>query len=205
MNASDPRPQFATAGAIALAVVRQVTPDDLNRPTPCTEFTVRDLLGHMIGVLRRPLALARGTDALAVPLVVSDIADEALATTFATDLDDAIAAWADDALLDQAMSLPWVQGLGRGMLATYIPELTVHTWDLAQAIGVQPDWDVEVVEASLESASTFLPEGPRAGVTLPNGVPIPFADAVPVGPDASGVDRLIAAYGRQPAPATSAG
>jgi len=46
----------------ASRVVANVKPNQLDNPTPCTEWTVRDLLNHMIGCARcsaaRPAASA---------------------------------------------------------------------------------------------------------------------------------------------------
>lgn len=194
----DPRPRFSVAGATALTLVTQVTPADLTRPTPCTEFDVRALLGHMLTVFRRSTALALGTDPLAMPQVVTGVADDAWATTFATDLTATLSAWADDTVLDTQMHLPWADLPGRSLLPQYTSEVTVHTWDLAQAIGVPVTWDPGVVEDSLIASARMLPPGDRTGATLPNGVPIPFATAVEVAADASALTRLIAWYGRDP-------
>src|SRR4051795_1587604 len=52
----DPRPAFATAVATAVDAMSAVRPDQLAAPTPCTEFDVRTLLGHLLSVLRRVAA-----------------------------------------------------------------------------------------------------------------------------------------------------
>ena len=45
--------------------------------------------------------------------------------------------WADDALLDLTVELPWATLSGTEVLASYTGELTLHTWDLATATGQQ--------------------------------------------------------------------
>src|SRR3954449_11489632 len=57
---TDPRPAFATAVGTAVDAMGAVRPDQLSGPTPCTEFDVRTLLGHLLSVLRRVAAGGRG-------------------------------------------------------------------------------------------------------------------------------------------------
>ena len=63
---ADPRVGLASAIALGGAAIASVDPVQLGHPTPCTEFAVRDLLGHMVFVLRRVAAVGRGEDAFAV-------------------------------------------------------------------------------------------------------------------------------------------
>src|SRR5215212_1420461 len=46
----------------AQAVVNQVRADDLGKGTPCSEWDVRALVNHMIGVLAMLIAPARGEE-----------------------------------------------------------------------------------------------------------------------------------------------
>ncbi len=103
-----------------------------------------------------------------------------------------------------ARARPWIPGSGADVLASYLSELTVHTWDLAMATGQQPDWDDGVVDAALASRD-FLPAEDRRAlfeeVSAAMGldeVAIPFAEAVPVADDAPAIDRLVAWNGRAP-------
>ncbi len=102
------------------------------------------------------------------------------------------------------MALPWIQGNGADVLASYFSELTVHTWDLATATGQQPDWDDTVVTAAL-AARDFLPAENRRAlfeeISTAMGldqVAIPFAEPVPIPDDALAIDRLVAWNGRDP-------
>lgn len=52
--------------------------DKLNLPTPCKEFDVRRLMGHLIGTAYRGLGTATGEPTTHVPHVVSDVADDQL-------------------------------------------------------------------------------------------------------------------------------
>lgn len=111
----DPRTIFDDAVALATAVIGRVGPHQLGNPTPCPEFDVRALLGHMVAGLRQ--VAGRPED------VGGDFA----------------AAWlrAARAVEDAAPSASTLVG--------WLNEVTVHTWDLATATGQRPAWDPKVV------------------------------------------------------------
>jgi len=199
---TDARDLLDRAIATGGAVVVGVEPEQLVLPTPCPEMDVRALLGHLVGVLDRIAALGRGDDLFAVGDAVA--VDDRWLDAWNGSACDAVLAWSDDATLDRPMALPWVQGPGRDLLASYLPELTVHTWDLAVATGHDPDWDDDVLAASL-AASDFLPAENRralfeeisANMGL-DAVAVPFAEAIAVPADAPAIDRLVAWNGRDP-------
>lgn len=160
------------------------------------------MLGHLIGVLDRIAALGRGDDPFAVTETL--VADDVWSDAWTTSARGAAEAWTDDAVLERPMALPWIQGSGAEVLATYFSELTVHTWDLATATGQQPDWDETVVTAALAARDILPAENRRAlfeEISAAMGldeVAIPFAEAIPVAEDAPAIDRLVAWNGRDP-------
>ena len=198
----DARPILARAIASGGVVVAGVRPDKLAAPTPCTEMNVRALLAHLIGVLDRIAALGNGDDPFAVVEVPAP--DDRWADAWTEAGRRAAGAWSDDAVLERPMALPWIEGSGADVLASYISELTVHTWDLATATGQRPDWDDAVVAAALETRHILPAENRRAfyeQITAAMGldeVAIPFAEAVAIPDDAPAIDRLVAWNGRDP-------
>ena len=198
----DPRLVLHRAITTAESVIAGVGPDQLTAPTPCSEMDVRAMLGHLVGVLDRVAALGRGDDPFAV--VESPAPDDGWSDAFATSARRAVDAWRDDTVLERPMALPWVQGSGADVLASYFSELTVHTWDLAVATGQRPDWDDTVVAAALDGRDILPDENRRAlfeEISAAMGldeVAIPFAEAVPVSADAPAIDRLVAWNGRDP-------
>lgn len=188
--------------AIGGTVVAGVRPDQLGAPTPCTEMDVRTMLGHLVGVLDRITALGRGDDPFAITETTAP--DDGWAHAWTTAADRAAAAWRDDAVLAAPMALPWIQGNGADVLATYVSELTVHTWDLATATDQQPAWDDAVLDAAW-AARHILPAENRLAlyeeISAQIGldvVAVPFAEQVPVVDDAPAIDRLVAWNGRDP-------
>lgn len=205
--ARDPRPLLARAVATGDAVIAATRPDQLDGPTPCPDFTVRGITSHLVDVLRRVAALGRGEDAFGFQpsemLVEGDRWLEAWRSADA----EAAAAWADDSVLDRPMTLPWQSAPGRDILAGYLNELTVHTWDLARGTGQAVEWDDDVVAAALSAADGLLPAEGRMAIfeevaarmgMAPGTMAPPFLDAVPVPDDAAPIDRLVAWSGRNP-------
>ena len=80
---------------------------------------------------------------------------------------------------------------GAAALAAYAGELTVHSWDLALAIGRADLLDPALAEAALPAYQAFVPAAPRGG-------DIPFGPVVEAGPDAGPYERLAAWTGRDP-------
>ncbi|WP_409427816.1 TIGR03086 family metal-binding protein [Mycobacterium sp. SMC-11] len=200
---TDPRPLLDRAVATAGAVIAGVRSGQFAHLTPCTEMNVQTMLAHLVGVLNRIAALGNGEDPFAV--AEPQVSDDRWADAWQESGRRAADAWGDDAVLQQPMALPWIQGSGADVLASYLSEITVHTWDLAAATGQQPDWDDTVIAAALQSAHRILPAENRRAlyeqISAAMGldeVAMPFAEAVPVPDDAPAIDRLIAWNGRDP-------
>ena len=198
----DPRPILDRSIATAGAVIAGVRPEQLTDPTPCTDMNVGTLLAHLIGVLDRVAALGHGKDPFAV--IEAPVADDRWSEASEESARRVAGAWNDDAVLERPMALPWIEGSGAEVLASYFSELTVHTWDLATATGQQPDWDDTVVAAALEARRILPAENRRAlfeEISTAMGldeVAVPFAEAVPIPDDAPAIDRLVAWNGRDP-------
>ena len=62
---TDPRPFFARAVDIAEPVIAGVQLEQLDLPSPCVEYSVKELLDHLVFVLHRVAALGRGDEAFA--------------------------------------------------------------------------------------------------------------------------------------------
>lgn len=205
---TDPRPTFAMSVALAGATVAAVHPGQLARPTPCGAFDVRQLLGHLLGVLDRITVVGRGVENPFARPEEFEPADGDWAAAWGQLAQEAQAAWTDPAALTRPTMLPWAAESGALALRTYVAELTVHTWDLARATGQQPAWDDEVLTMSLDVMRQILPaEGRREmfdaiRATMPEemrGGPDPYDAAEPVAVDAALIDQLVAHVGRRPA------
>jgi uncharacterized protein (TIGR03086 family) len=202
-SATDPRAWFAGGVMTANQLLGRLAEADLTKPTPCDEMDVAGLSGHLVGVLDRVAALGRGED----PMAVGDTLVEGnqFQPAFQVAAHRVQDAWSDPAVLDRTMSLPWITAPGRDVLGTYISEVILHTWDLAQALGrTDLTWDEGAARFALETMRPILPaEGRSAmfeemGRQMGGPFPAPFAEAVKVPADASAIDQLVAYSGRQP-------
>lgn len=190
----DPRPLYRRALDQTEAMIAQVRPDQLDLDTPCTDYDVRRLLGHIVAGLRRSETVARGGNALDVPMTVEDVADDGWLSAYREQRRTTEAAWSDDDLLDRQMQVPWGTVPGRGAVAGYVQEVTMHGWDLAKAVGLPTEMDQELGQVVLDMARRFVPPEPRAG----RGGPVPFGPVVEVPPDAGVYAQLAGHLGRVP-------
>ena len=80
---SDPRPAYRSALAWAQEKVRGVDPAMLDRPTPCSEYDVRALLGHLVATVVRARVIAEGGDPTTMPVVITGVPDDGWAAELA--------------------------------------------------------------------------------------------------------------------------
>jgi uncharacterized protein (TIGR03086 family) len=203
---ADPRAVFARAHATAAGVVAGVRPEQLDDPTPCDEFDVRTLLGHLLAVSERVRNVGRGESPFSVGETV-EVADDGWADAWSTVGDEIADAWTDDATLERIVELPWATLPGSATLIMWSSELSVHTWDLATATGQAVDWDDTVLAPSFAAIQEGLPAEGRieafeaVRANMPEGQEdfrYPFKAAVDVPDDAPLIDRLVAWNGRDP-------
>jgi uncharacterized protein (TIGR03086 family) len=201
----DPRAVLGRAFATARTVLDGVGPDQLELPTPCTEYDVRALAGHLLAMAERVGEVGRGEPLS--PLEVTEVPDDGWVESWDRVTRAVAAAWADDATLERIVELPWATLPGSATLIMWGNELSVHTWDLATATGQSPDWDDTVLAAALAAMQVGLPAEGRAEAfeamrqNLPKTTEAftpPFAAAVEVPSAAPLIERLVAWNGRNP-------
>lgn len=169
----------------AVPVVRGVRDDRLGDPTPCTEYTVRELLNHLIHVVIGFQALAARQEADFS--VTPDYLDGDWRGRFAVETAKLVEAWsvpgADEGAAG-SMNLP-----ARTVGAMVLGDLTVHAWDLARATGQEYEPDPS---SSGALAAMVEDMAPMARSMKVFGDPVPLPDGAPA------FDHLLAATGRDP-------
>lgn len=161
--------------------------EDWHAPTPDTEWDVSDLVRHVVVEQQWVRPLAAGLSLDEASKEVSEVEGD-LAAEWEKYAAEALTAWAE-APSDQRVSL------SRGVvpIEDYLREMvwdaTIHTWDLARAIGADEDLDPALVEAVWNDMK------PHAEMLASSGV---FAAPVEIGDNASLQDRLLALTGRDP-------
>jgi uncharacterized protein (TIGR03086 family) len=191
MVGTDPRALQAVAFAQARLVIAGVRPDEMTLPTPCNEFDVRTLIGHMITAMRRYACAGRGGDPLSIPMVTTGISDYGWITAFDAAADEVRDVWSDNDLLGRDIKLPWATLPGALVVSVYSLELTVHTWDLAAAVGDLREFAPEIGEEMLAVAKQMAPAEVR-GAAIGHA----FEGVVDVSEDSHVYDRLAAWLGR---------
>lgn len=203
----DPRSHFAGAVTAATPIIEGVAADQYDEPTPCTSMSVRDLLEHLVMVLRRVACAGRGQPLAEWPVDAADVSEGGWLDAWRAAAHDVQAAWDDDSLA-RSIEVPWGTFPGAEVLAVYANEVTVHTWDLARATGQDADWDEAVLATAWRAIHSQLPMADRAPMweamlaQMPPEVrdewEDPFGPAVAVSDDAPFIDRLVAWNGRTP-------
>jgi uncharacterized protein (TIGR03086 family) len=205
-DADDPRSIYARGHRTAASVIAGVRADQLDGPTPCDDFNVRELLGHLLSVAQRVRNVGQGLSPFSVT-EVAQAADDAWVDEWATVGAEIAEAWSDDATLERIVELPWATLPGSATLVMWTNELSVHAWDLATATGQSVDWDESVLSAAFAAIQQGLPVEGRieafeaARANMPEGqedFTYPFKAAVDVPDDAPLIDRLVAWNGRDP-------
>ena len=174
-------------------IVGGVSPDQYDLPTPCTDWTVHDLLNHVIGTLILGEALLGDAQpgAGASPpggLPAIDVAGVDPLDAFRTGVTGLLAAAGGDAF-DRPHQTPLGEMPGAVLGGFTTLDILVHGWDLAQATGQDTSLDEGAAAAMLAFAHQAITEDRRAPLIGPE---------VPVRDDASVTDRLVAFVGRTP-------
>lgn len=182
----DPRYGFA-AVTQAVGELLEATPDDAaTKPTPCPEFTVKELSEHIILVMRRVAAIGRGEHWSSIE---SEPQDSGWAGTYREAAHQVMEAWTDAAKLEGMYEVPWGEIPGGPLMYTYTAELAVHGWDLANATGADFSIDDNVLAGPLVAVK-FIP---AEGRDTPE---MPFSAVVDPGPDAPVLDQIAGWMGR---------
>jgi uncharacterized protein (TIGR03086 family) len=194
-----PQQDLATALSGTELLVASIGPDHWSLPTPCSGWSVRDVVNHLVGgnllfvrllggaplPTREELVAAFRTDRLGSDPV------GAYRAAAATLLD----AFGADGVLERVVTVPAGTFPGIGALHLRIVEALVHGWDVSRATGIPLTVPDELVEQELAFTRDTLSRLPPR----PAGQG-PFGPAQPVAGDAPALDRLAALLGRAVAP-----
>ena len=164
--------------------LRGVRPEQWSSPTPCTEWTVAELVDHMVMTHRWVLGRLRGADA--APLATGDdrlACFEAARGEVQAALDDP--AQASTTVGGMFGEQPFESLVGRLLCS----DTLFHTWDLARATGQDDRLDPVAVERAAE----FLAPMDEA-IRRPGG----FGPRIEPGADADPQTRLLNFGGRAP-------
>ncbi|MCT2594765.1 TIGR03086 family protein [Streptomyces sp. N2-109] len=191
-TATDPRPLLARATGQFASLVATVEPSRLDTPTPCSEFDIRALIGHVTGNTLAYALFAEGGSVEDEPggIAKAPGGEWTAAYTAAGERLVAAGQGLDDNALDRMVNLGFATMPLRGALSAIVMEISAHTWDLHQALGGGHELDPELAVFSLAYARETLPPGRR-------GAPVPFEPVRPAPEGADAYGRLAAWLGRE--------
>ncbi|WP_371575163.1 TIGR03086 family metal-binding protein [Streptomyces sp. NBC_01314] len=183
--------RHAEAQSLFGARVHAVRDDQWGADTPCAEWSVRDLVNHLV------------SEQLWVPsLVRNGCMIEEVGDTFEGDLlgPDPAASWdtaahsARDAFaapgaLERTVHLSSGETPATAYCAQMVADLVVHAWDMARAIGFDERLPGELVSFAVDEVTPYAGELEKSGLFGARVAP-------PVGADAQ--TRLLCLLGRRP-------
>jgi uncharacterized protein (TIGR03086 family) len=178
------------------ARVNAVSEDQWQSRTPASEWSVADLVSHLVEEHRWAAPLMDGHDMEAARMIVEGArsmpVDGGVGGNLAEEWNEASIgsgdAFSADGALDRDVELSSGTRPARQYIEEMIFDLIVHSWDLGTAIGYAEPLPDDLVVPVLEKAQSF---GDMSG----SGI---FDSPVPVADDAPAIDRLVALTGRDP-------
>jgi uncharacterized protein (TIGR03086 family) len=185
---------LATAHDGAAGLVAAVGDEQWDRPTPCSDWTVRQLVNHLVGGNRLTARVVRGEqlpppEQLGRRGHVDQLGDDPLGA-YRSSADEVLAALRAPGALERTHALPAGTLPGPGVVHLRTVETLVHGWDLARATGRPAPFPDDLCEQELRFSRDLLDRMPEERR--------PFAPSRPVADDAATIDRLAALLGRIP-------
>ncbi|MDQ3982355.1 MAG: TIGR03086 family metal-binding protein [Actinomycetota bacterium] len=170
-------------------LLRDVRDDQWDAPTPCAEWSVRDLANHVIGENRWMVPMMEGR-------TISDVGDALDGDLLGDDpsgewdraAKEALAMVEEPGTLERTVHLSFGDFSGRVYVGQVLSDHVIHAWDLARAIGANESLDPELVRFAHDELVPQFEQWRQAGA---------FGDRVDVPDDADLQTKLLAEAGRK--------
>lgn len=181
------------AQTTAAAVIARIGDDDWHRPTPCDEWTVRDIVNKMTAStivfvsFGRRERLDQPHDLVHPPELLGD---DPLGV-FQAAAAECREVWRTPGALDGDAPSTVGRFPATAVLNARIFDTAILTWDVARAIGTPHGIDDRLAAYVLRVARALV-------ATVRSVSPDRYKDPSELGDDASWVDRMVAATGRDP-------
>jgi len=175
-------------------LVAAVTEEQWDLPTPCSDWTVRQLINHVVGGNRLFTRVLSGEPLPPRDQLGARAREDQLGTdpaaAYAASAADLLSALRAPGVLAGTYTVPAATLPGPAIVHLRTVETLVHGWDLARAIDRPAPFAQDLAEGELAFSRDLLgriPEGRH-----------PFGPSQPVDDDAPAIDRLAALLGRDP-------
>jgi len=192
---ADLRRLHAQAVRDSETLVQQVTPGDLPRPTPCSAWTLADLLAHMTAQHHGFAAAARGEGRELAHWAVRPLGTDPVGEYTAA-AEKVTAAFATVEGPDQVFALSEFSA-GRTFRAAraigfHLIDYVVHSWDVARTLGLAYAPAPELLRAALPIARAVPDDDARLA---PGSA---FQPGLTADEDADTLEQILTALGRSP-------
>lgn len=157
------------------SVIDRVPEELLDAPTPCSRWTIREIIEHMVGNNHN---------------LLEKVDRKSTLDGFAATSNAVLDAYDDPEILARKFDLAGIEVDGRGVIAVNFADVLVHGWDIARAADLDLSLDEDLLTATHRITSRF-PEHLRG----PDGA---FDHPHPVSDDAPLQQRVLAFLGRDP-------
>lgn len=189
---TDVRPFMIDAAEAAIAAVRGVPSGRLDGPTPCTEYDVRALAGHLAdwtgrrarrAARKEPIEDAAGDD-------VPAIGGPGWAEAYAAEARATAEAWTEPTAWEGSTSLTGGGDMPAAFTGAIVfGEFVIHGWDLARSTGTSLELGDDLVRALYEQIAAMADQARRYKV---------FGPEVRVPESAPLLHRALGLAGRDP-------
>jgi uncharacterized protein (TIGR03086 family) len=166
------------------ALIDNIRPQQLSAPTACTEWTVREVVRHLIGM---NLVFAAMLAAEPPPRRGDDVADADLSQEYRDSAVRLLAVFSRPGVLDQIFQGPLGNASGSDRLKIRLYDLLAHGWDIARATEQPVALPEDAAELALDFVQHQLSDVARSGR---------FGPAQFAPPDAPAIGQLVAYLGR---------
>ncbi len=170
----DPISALESAFAHTGQIIAGISPDQMGRPTPCSEWDVAAVLEHTSGAVAAFGRVVGG----------QPVADGA---GFADTANAALEGWRSFDL-NSTLDFPQPNTPGQAVAAIQLMDVCGHVWDLAKATDQNTEFPGELAGAAMAAAQMIVSDELREG----------RFDAAIEAPEASVSDQFAAFLGRQP-------
>lgn len=185
----------ARAVGDSVALIRRMTPADLARPTPCSAWTLADLLAHMTAQHNGFAAAALGHGQELSHWSVGPLGEDPVAQ-YRDAAERVIAAFAAVESPDRAFTLPEITRTrtfpAARAIGFHLIDYVVHSWDVARTLDLAYAPGSELLGAALPIARA-VPDG---DFRLAPGSA--FGPGLSVAGETGTLEKILAALGRSP-------
>ncbi|MGW7364446.1 TIGR03086 family metal-binding protein [Streptomyces sp. NPDC054841] len=183
--------RYAQALALFTDRVHAVRTDQWDAATPCSEWSVRDLVNHVTSeqFWVPPLVSEGRTIADVGDAFDGDVLGDHPAVTWDRAASAAKAAFNEPGALDRTVRLSYGESTVADYCSQTVADTVVHTWDLSRGIGADETLPDELVGFTEEEISPYAADLVKSGLFAPAVKP-------PAGADAQ--TKLLCLLGRRP-------